>query len=145
MGENKGLQIIDPASFNVKLKKVRFDRLEIKDDLSDDTDFDLKTKDDYKIMKVTDNKVELEFKREKYFEPAGLFKIEIVFGVDYYFQSPGKAAAKKEEEIKDEIEKEYRGLFAPAAATASLIVSSLTSVDWRIPIIDPPYPLPRKE
>ncbi|HHW92721.1 MAG TPA: hypothetical protein GX735_08515 [Firmicutes bacterium] len=143
MGGTNEQQLIDYSSFKIKLKEVRFDEVPV--DSHEDDDFALKTKDDYDVVRITDDKVELEFRREKYFEPEGFFKIKLVFGVFYRLHSSEKVGEEREKIIKEELDKEYRSLLAPVAAMASLIVSALTSVDWKVPFIDPPLPIIKKK
>lgn len=139
MSKTFKLQLIDDSSFNISLGKVRFDSLGIPEDLPDGVKFKLRTKDSYKILKLTNNKVELEFTREKFFEPDGLFKIEIVLTVGYKLK-PSKNK-EKEKIIKEDLKNQYFKLFSPAATRASILVSALTDVDWKKPVVDPPYPL----
>ncbi|HAJ33556.1 MAG TPA: hypothetical protein DCK79_09345 [Candidatus Atribacteria bacterium] len=139
MSEAYKLKLIDDSNFNISLGKVRFDRLGIPEDLPDGVEFKLRTKDNYKILKITSNKVDIEFTREKYFEPAGLFKIEIVIIVGYKLKS--SKSSEREKIIEEDLKNQYLKLLSPAATRASILVSALTDVDWRKPIVDPPYPL----
>ncbi len=139
MSESFKMKLIDDSIFDLTLEKVRFDKLEISKGLAEDAIVRLRTKDSHRIKKITDNRLELEFKREKFFEPAGFFTIEVVLTIGYNLR-PSKDKDKKkiiEQEIKDE---SFR-LLIPAATRASIIVSSLTDVDWRSPVVDPPYPI----
>ncbi|MGI6585792.1 MAG: hypothetical protein ACOX3L_07620 [Lutisporaceae bacterium] len=139
MSEKYKLQLIDDSSFHVSLRKVKFDSLGIPNDLPENTEFRLRTKDSYKILKLTDNMVEFEFTREKFFEPAGFFAIEIVLTVDYKLKSSKNK--DKEKVIERDIKNEYFKLLSPAATRASMLVSALTDIDWRSPVVDPPYPI----
>jgi len=139
MSETYKLQLIDDSSFNISLGKVRFDSLSIPENLPDGVNFKLRTKDSYKILKLTNNEVELEFTREKFFEPDGLFKIEIVLAVSYKLKPSNNK--EKEKVIKEDLKNQYFKLLSPAATRASILVSALTDVDLKKPVVDPPYPL----
>lgn len=131
------LQIIDDSKFAISLEKVEFKNVGIPADLNDD-DIKIRTKDSYKIINVTNDKVELEFKREKFFEPAALFAIEVVISISYKLK-PTSKDEDRNKLIKEDINNERSRLLAPAATRASMIVSTLTSINLKVPMVDPPY------
>lgn len=144
MSENYKLQLIDKSSFRLSLEKVRYDSLKTPGDLSSSVSFVPKTKDSYKISEITEDKVELEFERKRFFEPAGIFNIEITIKMKYRLQSETRINKKKEKVIREDFEADFKRLLAPAAAYASLIMSSLSIVNLKVPIIDPPFPIEDK-
>lgn len=133
------LQIINDSSFNLSLEKVRFNRLDIPESLTKGVQPQLKTKDNYRILEITHNNVKIEFIREKYFEPAGLFQIEVVITLFYKLQDSNNK--EKEKIIKEDLKKAYLKLLSPAATRASILVSALTGINFKNPVVDPPYPL----
>lgn len=139
MTETYKLQIIDDSKFDICLEKVRFDSINIPEDLPDDTRIKLRTKDSYKILKLTDKKIDLEFKREKFFEPAGFFTIEVILTITYRLKPLKDKENEKEKIIEEDLKNHYYKLLAPAATRASILVSALTSIDLKSPIVDPPY------
>ncbi len=145
MSTDYKLRLVDRSNFRLFLQKVRYDSLKVPGDLPDDVSFSSRTKDSYKISEITKDKVELEFKRERCFEPAGIFKMEIVLKIEYKLQPSKKTDKEREEIIQGDFKKDFKNLLAPAAAYASMIVSSLSIVNWRVPIIDPPFPRENKE
>ncbi|MBN1971117.1 MAG: hypothetical protein JW870_17255 [Candidatus Delongbacteria bacterium] len=139
MSEKYKLQIIDDSSFNLSLEKVIYNRLGISEGLSKGGNLKLRTKDHYKVLKITNNEVKIEFIREKYFEPAGLFQIEIVITLDYRLRESNNK--EKGEIIEEDLKREYSKLLSPAATRASILVSALTGINFKNPVVDPPYPL----
>lgn len=133
------LQIINDSSLNLSLEKVRFNRLDIPESLTKGVQPQLKTKDNYRILEITHNNVKIEFMREKYFEPAGLFQIEVVITLFYKLQDSNNK--EKEKIIKEDLKKAYLKLLSPAATRASILVSALTGINFKNPVVDPPYPL----
>lgn len=133
------LQIINDSSLNLSLEKVRFNRLDIPESLAKGVQPQLKTKDNYRILDITHNNVKIEFIREKYFEPAGLFQIEVVITLFYRLQDSN--SKEREKIIKEDLKKAYLKLLSPAATRASILVSALTGINFKNPVVDPPYPL----
>lgn len=131
------LQIIDDSSFVISLKKVKFENIDIPQGLTADDEVKIKTKDSYKITKITNDKLELEFRREKFFEPAALFTIEVVLSIRYKLK-PSKNEDRKKI-IMEDLDKELLKLLAPVTTKASIIISALTSIDLEVPIVDPPF------
>lgn len=141
MGETSSVNYLDDSKFQIILQKVRFDKVEIPSDLFEDSNIEMKTNDSYRIREITSDEVAIQFTREKYFEPSALFEAEIVFAVKYKLQLSQVVGGDKEKLIRQEIENRYHKLLTPAAVYASMIMATLTAVDWRIPVVDPPYPL----
>ena len=142
MNDKYKLQIIDDSSFNLTLKKLKYDYLDKPKDIKKGIALKLRTKDNYKISEIKGNEVKIEFVREKYFEPEGLFKIEIVLIVGYRLKESDNK--DKNKIIKEDLKNDCIKLLSPAATRASIIVSSLTGIDFKNPIVDPPYPLLKK-
>jgi hypothetical protein len=139
MSEKYKLQIIDDSSFSLSLEKVSYNRLGIPEGLGKGENLKLRTKDNYKILRITNNEVEIEFIREKYFEPVGLFQIEIILTIAYKLrESTNKEKGKI---IEQDLKKEYSRLLSPAATRASILISALTGINFKNPVVDPPYPL----
>lgn len=123
------LRLIDGSDFRLFLQKVRYDNLKLPGDLPDNVSFSSRIKDNYKISEITEDKVGLEFRRERCFEPAGIFGMEIVLKIEYKLKSFKKNDKKREEIIQEDFKKDFKNLLAPAAAYASMIASSLTTVN----------------
>jgi hypothetical protein len=139
MSEKYKLQIIDDSSFNLSLEKVSYNSLGIPEGLSKGENLKLRTKDNYKILRIRNNEVKIEFIREKYFEPVGLFQIEIILTIAYKLrESTNKEKGKI---IEQDLKKEYSRLLSPAATRASILISALTGINFKNPVVDPPYPL----
>jgi len=139
MNNKYKLQIIDDSNFNLALEKLKYNHLDNPKDLNKGIALKLKTKDSYKILEIKSNEVKIEFAREKYFEPAGLFQIEIVLTVSYKLKE--SSHRDKNKIIEEDLKKDYSKLLSPAATRASIIVSSLTGINFKNPIVDPPYPI----
>lgn len=137
MSKSYKLQLIDDSNFDVSLEKVRFENADVPEGLPADAEIRLRTKDSYKIKKITNDRLELEFKREKFFEPAAFFAIEVVLSIGYTLR-PSENGDKKKI-IEDDLKNESFRLLTPVTTRASMIISSLTSVDFKVPIVDPPY------
>ena len=139
MNDKNILQIIDDSSFNLTLKKLKYNHLDFPKDLNKGITPKLRTEDNYRILEIKRNEVKIEFVREKYFEPVGLFQIEIVLIVGYKLKDTKNNEIDKL--IEEDLKKDFTKLLLPAATRASMIVSSLTGINFKNPIVDPPYPL----
>jgi len=139
MNDKYKLQIIDDSNFNLSLKKLKYNHLDISKGANKGIALKLKTKDNYRILEIKSNEVKIEFVREKYFEPAGLFQIEIVLIVGYRLKE--SSSQDKNKIIEEDLKRDYSKLLSPAATRASIIVSSLTGINFKNPIVDPPYPV----
>jgi hypothetical protein len=139
MSEKYKLQIIDDSSFNLSLEKVSYNSLGIPEGLSKGENLKLRTKDNYKILRIRNNEVKIEFIREKYFEPVGLFQIEIILTIVYKLRESNNK--EKGKIIEQDLKKEYSKLLSPAATRASILISALTAINFKNPVVDPPYPL----
>lgn len=137
MSKSYKLQLIDDSDFDVSLEKVRFENVDVSEGLPVDAEIKLRTKDSYKIKKITNDRLELEFKREKFFEPATFFVIEVVLSIGYALK-PSKNGDKKRI-IEEDLKNESSRLLTPVTTRASMIISSLTSIDYKVPVVDPPF------
>ena len=137
MNKEYKLQIIDDSSFNLSLEKVSYNCLGTPEGLSKGENLKLRTKDNYKILRIRNNEVKIEFIREKYFEPVGLFQIEIILAIAYKLRESNNK--EKGKIIEQDLKKEYSKLLSPAATRASVLVSALTGINFKNPVVDPPY------
>jgi hypothetical protein len=139
MSEKYKLQIIDDSSFNLSLEKVSYNSLGIPEGLSKGENLKLRTKDNYKILRIRNNEVKIEFIREKYFEPIGLFQLKIVLNIVYKLRESNNK--EKMKGIEQDLKNGYSRLLSPAATRASILVTALTGINFKNPIVDPPYPV----
>ncbi len=146
MNKKANKTLIDESKFKLSLIGVHFDRIDVPEDVATDTKFISQTEDRHKILKITKDQLVLEFTREKFFEPAGIFELKVSIKINYKL-NPNKDinSEKRRDFISKEIEDRYSGLLAPAATVASILVSSITAVDWKIPMVDPPFPIKKKK
>ena len=68
-----------------------------------------------------------------------LFEIEIILTIAYKLRKSNNK--EKGKIIEQDLKKEYSKLLLPAATRASILVSALTGINFKNPVVDPPYPL----
>jgi len=68
-----------------------------------------------------------------------LFEIEIILTITYKLRESNNK--EKSKIIEQDLKKEYSKLLSPAATRASVLVSALTGINFKNPVVDPPYPM----
>ncbi len=135
--ENKPIIIYD-GGFAVSLQNLLYNTISENDTIEEDTK--LKIKDSCKIEKITSDYVLIEHVREKYFEPKTIFELKMVFHLRYNLNKSSDIKITKAV-IEKELRNNKETLLRPSCSYASFIFSALSTANFNIPIIDPPYPL----
>jgi hypothetical protein len=140
MGKTKEYKkLIDKKPYDLELYKVVYKTVDIPEDIPGETVFKLKTRDNYRILNITEKRIEIEFKREQYFEPKAVFEIEISIRTKYEIKKDKEKNVSKI--IEDQFKKDIDDYLRPAAIQSSIIVSNLTNINFRTPIVSPPFPV----
>jgi hypothetical protein len=140
-----GISLINKNSFHIELKKVTYTGLDIHESLPKGTSITLKTIDNYEILDISADAIKAEFKRENFFEPSAIFEIEIVMEIEYRLNKMQDDDEFNKSDIENEFKKHIGQYLSPAATYASILTSALTNVSNRIPVINPPFPLLKKD
>ena len=130
---------INDHHYKLQLVSVNYKTLEVEE--NEDAEIVLKTKDMHKIISVSSDEVKLQFKRQKFFEPEALMRMEIVLNISYDIEKEDndKPDIRK---IKKEVNERIEELLSPLAAYSSIIISTLTNISFPgAPVVDPPFPL----
>ena len=129
--------LINKNSYRVILNKVYYKDIYLPKDLPEDTVLKLKIRDSYRVLNITDKRLEAEFRREYYFEPKAMFEIEVIMIIQYKINEQQEEINR--ELIEEQFKKDIDALIRPAASHCSVIVSALTNVNFKTPIVGPPF------
>jgi len=119
--------------YQFSLKQVLFQTINEHDEAGK---FEINVSDDISVD-VVDDGIFVDYWRNIYFEPKGIFEIKVNFGLKIFFRDETKLEAGTidwAEKLKSNENPYIRNV----AARASTIVSNLTSSYGQQPIITPP-------
>lgn len=132
---NKVGQIFKENAFQFSLRRVLFDKLNIKTN----TNYRGKTQDEVFYQKANGKEVEFEVVRRMDFDPEGVFEITVVFTVKRLLKDDINA-----EDIdfvdwtRNLTPQENTVLCGNVFTNMSLLIAEITSIGNNMPIISPP-------
>ena len=135
MSDNDITNYILNYQFDLKLTSLEYKYVSLDNPTGDNVEIEENTDDTYEIEVIDLNFVNIKFQREKKFNPEIFFIFKINMEISYEIDDNDNINYTIiEKEAKDRIEE----LLAPILAQCSLILSNLTNIDMKYPIIDPP-------